>query len=170
MVFTVCTLPPAILAVGHKLDRTCGNIAKINVSPCELSEQATPMYRGFITGTRKLQLGLSRSNSSYVSEAINSEKRKLQTQHEHELTNKRLELGLKQAEVSRSSSPLLTLGVICLIVSGGAWSVSRTLTELKAHITYLERELDNQGKILRTYIAARGYQQQCSTQRSDSQK
>lgn len=107
----------------------------------------------------------TRGVSSETSENLKWEERKLKLQLDHELTMKRLELdqkrGLEHLGVSRETANLLTVGGTCVvIVSSGAWLVSHLLTDTRASLVSVQRELFSQSGHMRSFISGTHYPKQ----------
>ena len=119
------------------------------------------MYRVFTTFLVKSQRHIThRRMSSQTTGSGEWAERKqlLQMKYEHELTMKKLELdrkrGLEHLGVSRDTANVLTVcGTCVLVVSSGAWFVSRMVADTQANMAFFHRELSNQSENMRSFIS-----------------
>lgn len=69
--------------------------------------------------------------------------------------------GLEHLGVSRETANLLTVGGTCVvIVSSGAWLVSHLLTDTRASLVSVQRELFSQSEHMRSFISGSHYPKQ----------
>ena len=128
------------------------------------------MYRVFNTVLGKSSRHLSsRGMSSETSEALKWEKQKLEIQLQHDLTLKHLELE-KHLEITRNSAAnSLKVGSVCVvIVASAAWLVSSTITETKANLVFLQREVSNHGKTVQSLMSGGRYVKPSPAGQADS--
>jgi len=112
--------------------------------------------------------------SSDATETLKWEERKLKLKLDHELTMKRLEFdqkrGLEHLGVSRDTANLLTVGGTCVvIVSSGAWLVSHLLTDTRASLVSVQRELFSQSENMQSFISGGHYPKQSPEQTPSEQ-